>query len=77
MSQAPVGAAYQAAPGGSVTTTFLARRGLQVALFGKSELSREKVCGDDGLRRRDGSHQQHLVAIDSVGVTDNGKRRNG
>lgn len=74
MSQAPVGAAHRAGPGGSATAPLHACRGLPVALFGKFELSREEMCGD-GLRRRAGS--RHLVAIDSVGVTDNGKRRNG
>lgn len=76
MLQAPVGAAHRAGPGGSATAPHLARRGSQAARLRKSEFFREQVCGDR-LRRRAGSQQQHLVGVSSVGVTDNGKRRNG
>lgn len=40
-----------AGPAGSATATYLARRGLDVALLEKSQFPREKVCGD-GLTPR-------------------------
>ena len=52
-----------AGPAGSATATYLAQRGLHVALLDKAHFPREKVCGD-GLTPR-ATRQLMRLGIDT------------